>query len=189
MKYLSKATLALLPSIAAMMMTPAYAADSFNTDQKKQIQEIVHQYLVQKPEVIVEALQVIQRKQFDEAQLTVKETQKNAIKFAEALFNQSNDPIAGNPNGKITVVEFFDYQCPHCTTMAPVMADVIKANPDVRVVYKEFPIRGPMSEMASRAALAANKQGKYMVLSHALLTSTQPLSEEVIFSLLPFPGG
>ncbi len=104
------------------------------------------------------------------------------------LFHNTNDPIAGNPKGKITVVEFFDYQCSHCINMAPVMSNIIKDNPNVRVVFKEFPIRGPVSEFASRAALAANKQGKYFTFSHALLTAPQPLTENAILEIAQQSG-
>ncbi len=99
------------------------------------------------------------------------------------LFHRPGDPVVGNPQGKVTVVEFFDYQCGHCVAMADTMKNIIRSNPDLRVVYKEFPIRGQMSEMASRAALAANRQGKYAAFSHALLTTHSSLSESVIFSL------
>src|SRR5437016_4513875 len=88
-----------------------------------------------------------------------------------ALFHQAHDPVAGNPNGSVTVAEFFDYQCSHCISMAPVMANIIKDNSDVRIVFKEFPIRGSISEFASRAALAANMQGKYYEFNHAILTT------------------
>jgi protein-disulfide isomerase len=67
--------------------------------------------------------------------------------------------------------------------MAPVMGAIIKSNPNVRIVFKDFPIRGPMSDLAARAAIAANKQGKYYELSHALLTSNKPLSPDVIYQL------
>jgi protein-disulfide isomerase len=107
----------------------------------------------------------------------------NAEPEVNALFHQANDPIAGNPKGKITVVEFFDYQCSHCVSMAGVMASIMKDNPNVRIVFKEYPIRGPMSEFASRAALAANKQGKYYELSHALLTTNLALNENNIFDI------
>lgn len=151
-------------------------------EEKTRIEEIVHQYLIQKPEVIVEALQILQKKQFEQAEQTVKKTQEAASQFADPLFHQASDPIAGNPNGKITIVEFFDYQCPHCVDMVPIIDTVVKSNPEVRVVYKEFPIRGPISDYAARAALAANKQGKYKELSHAILTSTQPLTQDSILA-------
>jgi len=104
------------------------------------------------------------------------------------LSHHMNDPIAGNPKGKITVVEFFDYQCSHCMTMAPVMAAIVKANPNVRVIFKDYPIRGPLSVYAARAALAANKQGKYEVFNHALLTTNLPLSESNILDIAKSTG-
>ena len=154
---------------------------SVSPQERAKIEEVVHQYLLRKPEIIVEAVQSLQRKQYEQAEQSVKKTQQTAGTFATPLLHQPNDPVAGNPNGKISVVEFFDYQCPHCVDMAPVIEGVIKANPDIRIVFKEFPIRGPLSDLAARAALAANKQGKYYQFSHALLTSNQPLSEELIY--------
>jgi protein-disulfide isomerase len=156
---------------------------SISPAERAKIEEVVHQYLLSKPEVLVEAMQVLQRKQFEQTQQTVKQTQQTAGSFAKALFHQDKDPVSGNPNGKVTVVEFFDYQCPHCIDMAPVLTAVIKANPDLRVVYKEFPIRGPISDFAARAALAANLQGKYVELSHAILNAPQPLTQDAIIAI------
>ena len=164
------------------------AAASVNPAEKAKIEAVVHDYILNNPQVIVEALQAMQRKQYEQAELTVKKTQQTAASFAKPLFNQANDPVAGNVNGKITVVEFFDYQCPHCIDMAPVIAEIIKNNADVRIVFKEFPIRGPMSEVAARAALAANIQGKYYEFSHNLLVVNKPLSEEVILDVAKKSG-
>ena len=175
----------------------SYAADTTSTTttttnvspaERAKIEEVVHQYLLSKPEVLVEALQILQRKQYQEAEQTVKKTQANANQFADGLFHQTNDPVGGNPKGKVTVVEFFDYQCPHCVDMAPVTDAIIKANPDVRIVFKDFPIRGPMSVLAARAAIAASMQGKYYEFSHALLTSNKPLTQDVIFDLAKSTG-
>ena len=175
-------------ALATQGYTANTTSNTISPAEKTQIEEIVHQYLISKPEVLVEAMQVLQRKQYDEAEKTVKKTQQNAPQFVNVLFKQNNDPMAGNPNGKVTIVEFFDYQCPHCVDMAPVIDAIIKNNPNVRVVFKEFPIRGPMSELAARAALAANKQGKYYQFSHALLISKQPLSEETILTIAKQQG-
>jgi len=106
---------------------------------------------------------------------------------ANALL-RGNYPVAGNPKGNITVVEFFDYQCSHCASMAPVISAVIRSNPNVRFVFKDFPIRGPMSEYAARAALAANMQGKYYQLNHALLTTNEPLTKENVISIAKANG-
>ena len=195
MKHLLKTTLAIA---LASCVTLSYAAKTVNIAneansaitpaQKTQIQDIIHQYLLDKPEVLVEALQSFQRKQYEQAEQTVKKTQANVSQFANALFKQTNDPVAGNANGKVTVVEFFDYQCYHCVDMAPVIESIIKSNPDVRLVFKEFPIRGPLSQFAARAALAANKQGKYYELHNALLTTKQPLTEAGVFEIAKGAG-
>lgn len=99
------------------------------------------------------------------------------------LFHKTKDPVIGNPKGKITMVEFFDYQCSHCINMAPVIEMIKQTNPDVRIVFKDFPIRGPLSEFAARAALAANYQHKYYVFSHALLHSHTALTENEVFTI------
>ncbi|MBX3708248.1 MAG: DsbA family protein [Gammaproteobacteria bacterium] len=104
------------------------------------------------------------------------------------LLHNPGDPIAGNPKGKVTVVEFFDYQCSHCMNMAPVIKTIIKTNPNVRIVYKDFPIRGPMSLYAARAALAANKQGKYYNFNHAMLITRLPLNEDNILDIAKSVG-
>lgn len=168
-----------VPTFAATPDTAKAATGA----EKAKIEATVHQYLLQNPEVLVEALQILQKKQFEQAEATVKQTQAIAAKFAAPLFHTSSDPTAGNPNGKITIVEFFDYQCPHCVDMAPVMGEIIKSNPDVRIVYKEFPIRGPMSNLAARVALAANLQGKYSEMSHAILNNKQPITQDLLMQL------
>ena len=99
--------------------------------------------------------------------LLVGITQAHASSL-DNLLRQKNDPMAGNPRGSVTVVEFFDYQCSYCGSMTPTIAAILRQNPDVRFVFKEYPIRGPESELASRAALAANMQGKYQSFNHAL---------------------
>lgn len=112
----------------------------------------------------------------------------HAAGSVKELFHHHGDPVVGNPNGKVTVVEFFDYQCSHCTTMAPVIKSIIKSNPEVRIVFKEFPIRGPISNYASRAAIAANKQNKYFAFNHALLSTNLTLSEESILDIAKSVG-
>jgi protein-disulfide isomerase len=166
----------------------SFAADAAPTvagvspQQQKQIEDVVHQYLIKNPEVIVEAVQALQQKQIDATRKSMKETQETAPKFADVLFRDASNPVAGNVKGAVTIVDFFDYQCPHCSHMTPILDAVIKANPDVRIVFKEFPIRGPISDFASRAALAAAKQGKYFEFHKALMqkASVEPLTEDSI---------
>lgn len=171
-----------------MINMTAQAAD-MSAVQKKQVQDVVREYLMQNPDVIIQALQSYQVKQMDQAKKTIQKTQDTSPQYTDSLFHQANDPIAGNPNGKITVVEFFDYQCPHCVDMTPVIDGLIKNNPDVKIVFKEFPIRGPISEVASRAALAAKEQGKYFELHKGLMeTKQEPLTEDAIYKIAQSVG-
>lgn len=167
---------ALLPIM--LLAVPAFA--KISSSDKKEIQGIVADYLKNNPQVIINALQEFQRQQMQQAEQTIKDTQKDASKYAAQLFRAKGDPVGGNPNGSVTVVEFFDYQCPHCVDMLPVINQAIKDNSNLRVVFKEFPIRGALSGFAARAALAANLQGKYMEFHDALMQTKQPYTEASI---------
>lgn len=183
-------SLALAFSLASSVAISAQTANNTTSPtQKKQIEGIVHDYIIQNPEVVVQSLQSYQQKQISEQTQKFEKIQQNSPKFANPLFHQTTDPIAGNPNGTVTLVEFFDYQCPHCIDMTETIEGLIKANPNLRVVLKEFPIRGAMSELATRAALAAQKQGKYFPLHLALMSSkTEPLTENIIYDLAKTAG-
>lgn len=85
------------------------------------------------------------------------------------LFEDSHSPVGGNQRGDVTIVEFMDYNCGACRRMAPILAEAKERNPGLRVVYKEFPIRGPDSILAAKAALAAHRQGKYMEFHEGLM--------------------
>lgn len=180
--------LACLLASSAALSAPA-TDNTGNTAQKKQVEGIVHDYILQNPDIVIQSLQNYQQKQIAEQTQKFEKIQKNSPKFATQLFHQATDPVAGNPNGTVTLVEFFDYQCPHCIDMAAVIEGLIKTNPNLRVVLKEFPIRGAMSELATRAALAAQKQGKYFPLHLALMSSkTEPLTENTIYDLAKAAG-
>ncbi|AHE67780.1 protein-disulfide isomerase [Legionella oakridgensis ATCC 33761 = DSM 21215] len=128
------------------------------------------------PEVLIEASQALQQKQ----QQSMQEQAKAAIaENAEQLFTE-NLAVGGNPKGNVTLVEFFDYQCIHCKKMKPVINELIKKDKNLRVIYKEFPIFGKTSELASQAALAAAMQGKYQQMHDALLSVDKRLDETVI---------
>ena len=163
-----------------MIASPiAVAADNtMSPEQQKQIEKVVHDYLISNPEILVEVSQVLQQKQ----QQNVQQQAKAAIsENAGQLFN-GKLTIAGNPKGNVTMVEFFDYQCIHCKKMAPVVGELIKKDNNLRVVYKEFPIFGESSEIASKVALAAAMQGKYMQMHDALLKLDQRLDEKLVMN-------
>lgn len=194
---MKKKTLALLVGLSTILgshvalaadtsktATPAPAA-VFNATQKQAIEQIVHDYLVQHPEVLVEASQALQMKQ---QTMMLKQAETAIPANAEALIHSSTSPVAGNAKGAVTVVEFFDYQCPHCKSMLPIIQSLIDANKDVRVVYKQMPIFGADSEFASRAALASEKQGKYDVFHAALMKSQGRLPNQTVLDIAKSVG-
>lgn len=164
-------------ALASVMVSPVVLADnSLSAEQQQDVKKVVHDYLVSNPEVLVEASQALQQKQ----QQTAQQQAKSAIfDNAKQLFS-GQLAVAGNPKGQVTLVEFFDYQCIHCKKMAPTLDALIKKDHNLRVVYKEFPIFGKSSEVASQAALAAGMQGKYLDMHHALLNIDKRLDDKII---------
>ena len=145
-------------------------AATFSKDQTTQIETIVHDYLIAHPEILIQMSQELQQQQYQQMQ----QKAMSVIKDNSAqIFGANGTQIAGNPNGTVTLVEFFDYQCVHCANVHKdhVVENLIKANPDLRVVYKEFPIFGEGSVYASKAALAAAMQGKYLAMHDAIFAT------------------
>lgn len=159
-------------------------ASNLSDTQTKQIEKVVHDYLLKNPEVLMEASQALQKKQQDNMQAEAQ----NAIKSNAGQIISEKLAIAGNPKGNVTLVEFFDYQCIHCKKMEPVISSLIKNNPNLRVVYKEFPIFGQSSELASKAALAAAMQGKYSAMHSALFKQEGRLNEDLIMKAAKSAG-
>lgn len=119
--------------------------------EKAAIEAIVHDYLVKNPEVLIEIQQALEKKQ-SEAQ---KLAQEKAIgERADSIFRSASDGFVGNPDGKITIVEFFDYNCHFCKGALEDMQGLVKNNKDLRFVLKEFPILGPDSQKASIVSMA-----------------------------------
>lgn len=171
-------------ALAASLISPALMADdntapTMSDAQKKEIEKVVHDYLVANPDVLLEASQALQKKQ----QENMQQQAQSAIKANTNELFQGKVTVTGNPKGNVTVVEFFDYQCIHCKKMAPVLDGLIKKDADIRVIYKEFPIFGKSSEVASKAALAAGMQGKYLVMHNALLGQEKHLTDKTIMNI------
>lgn len=177
---LLQTSLALVVGAVVAVATVACAqreSDAFSAAQVEQIQTVVHDYLVAHPEVLVEASQSLEKKQASD--MESKATQA-AVANAQELFAASTSPVIGNAKGTITLVEFFDYQCPHCVRMEPEIQTLIKNNANVRVVLKEFPIFGASSEYAARVSLAAYKQGRFAKFHENLMQVNKRLTEQLI---------
>lgn len=158
-----KRILAGLIAIAMSIGVPIARADELSDSDVKRL---ALEAILENPEIIMQAIQLLQQRENQakaEAIGSVLENQR------ELLEQDPNAPVIGNPKGDVTVVEFFDYNCPYCKRAAPVVKNVIAGDSDVRVVYREWPILGEGSDFAARAALASRNQGKYEEFHWALM--------------------
>src|ERR1051325_4074820 len=164
-------------------VAPAFAEGDkppLTPEQEKRVQELVKEYILAHPELILEAVQTLRKRQ-EEAQ---KKAAEEALKTKRAELQGAKDlPVAGNPSGTVTIVEFFDYRCGYCKGVRPALDEVMRNDGKVRLVLKEFPILGPASRVASLAAVAAHKQGKYLAFHNAMMAYPNNLTDEVIFAL------
>ena len=135
--------------------------------EEKKIVDIVHNYLTKNPEVLVEMTTELDKRQQAEQ---AEQQQKVISENAEAIFRSPLAHVAGNPNGDVSVVEFFDYNCGFCRRALPDVVKLIDTDDKVRVVFKELPIFGDESAAAAKAALAAAKQGKYFEMHQKLFS-------------------
>jgi len=133
---------------------------------RDQFGAMVRDYLLEHPEVLVEAIEVLQARE-EQAQA---DQSRNAIQAnAQRLYDNPMTPIVGNPDGDITLVEFSDYNCPYCRRFVDTLFEVVEGDGNIRVVMMEFPILHETSRLASLAALAAGQQGEYEAMHRALL--------------------
>ena len=135
---------------------PAPAAE-FTPAQRAEIGGLVKDYLLQNPEVLQDAMAELERRQ--KAQEDAKRMQVVDTKSAD-LFGASTDAVLGNPKGRVTLVEFFDYNCGYCKRSLDDIGRLMKTEPDLRVVLKDFPVLGPGSVEAAYIASAARNQFK-----------------------------
>lgn len=141
-------------------------APSAGLDEKTII-AVVHNYLTKNPEVLVEMTNELdKRQQAEEAEKQQKVISENS----DAIFRSPLAQVAGNPNGDVSVVEFFDYNCGFCKRALPDVVKLVDNDDKVRLVLKELPIFGEESEAAAKVALAAAKQGKYFEMHQKLFT-------------------
>jgi protein-disulfide isomerase len=147
----------------------------------EKVASIVEETLLKKPELVIQAAdqyrKTLEQKENDDRQSAVS-TVKPELDLAAKSF-----PVLGNPEAAITIYEFLDYNCGYCKMVTPVINKIVDQHKDVRFVILDAPILSPSSEDAARAALAANKQGKFKALHDALMEHKGALSKEVILGI------
>jgi protein-disulfide isomerase len=162
--------------LAGPFRSSGEAADTsmFNDPQKRGIEQIVKDYLLANPQILMEVQSALEQKiASEEAERTKTLVSENA----KEIYRHPDAPVAGNPDGDITVVEFFDYNCGYCKRGFHNIRELIEKDKKVRVVFKELPILSKDSEDAAKIALAARAQGKYWELHQAMIESKGRVTE------------
>ena len=162
--------------IAALSVAPVSAQNLTPEDVKKLALEAI----LENPQIVMDAVAILRER---EEAAAAQGAAAALVEFRETLDNDPNAPVLGNPDGDVTLVEFFDYNCPYCRRAGKAVHALIEADPNLRVVYREWPILGPESVTATRASLAARKQGKYEEFHWALMDMDGRINENAVMRL------
>ena len=141
-----------------------------------QVKKLALDAILENPEIIMQAVAILQQREKEQAA-----SGANTVRLE--VESDPNAPNLGNPEGDVTVVEFFDYNCPYCRSAGQTVQALLAADENVRVIYREWPILGDDSVMAARAALAAREQGKYEAFHWALMNGEGRVTEALIFKV------
>ena len=171
---------ALACTFLAIAPAGSLGAAEISSEQRKAIEAIIHDYLMQNPDVLIDALREAEAKANSEAD--VKATQVLRDRRHE-VFDDPATPVGGNPQGDVTVVEFFDYRCPYCKQVHPAIQKLLDQDRKLRFVYKEFPVLGEQSDIAAHAALAARLQGRYEAFHNAMMAAKGQITEDQVYRI------
>ncbi|TCH98577.1 DsbA family protein [Roseococcus sp. SYP-B2431] len=164
-------------ALGAALLPGAATAQALSQDQRAEVLRLLRQALREDPSILRDALAGLEQSE----QAERSSAQAAAIGArAELLFRDPSDPVKGNPQGRVTFVEFFDARCGYCKQLHPAMDQLLQRERDVRVVLKDLPILGPNSLLASRALLAAQRQSLYVPLYDALMRLREEPTEAVL---------
>ena len=163
----------ILLALAFLGFAQGASAQSMTDDQVKQL---ALEAILENPEIIMQAVAILQQREKERAA-----SGANSVRLE--IESDPNAPNLGNPEGDVTVVEFFDYNCPYCRSAGQTVQALLETDANVRVIYREWPILGDDSVIAARAALAAREQGKYEAFHWALMSGDGRVTEAVIFKV------
>jgi protein-disulfide isomerase len=168
--------LSILAAVAALSLTSPVSAQELSQEDVK---KLALEAILENPEIIMQAIDILRAKE----DLTKERAQQQALlDNKELLTRDPNAPVLGNPDGDVTLVEFFDYNCGYCKQAMVAMQAILKKDKNLRVVYREYPILSEGSVFASRAALASRAQGKYEEFHWALM-SAQSVDEASVMTI------
>lgn len=164
----------------ALIALPVAASAQTPPPDREAIEKIVREYLMKNPEVIIEAVQELEKRQVTARNQAAEQA---IVQRKADLINDPGSPVGGNPDGDVTIVEFFDYHCGYCKRAHPTMASVIKTDPKIRIAYKQMPILTPNSRVAAAGALAAAKQGKFKEMHNALMEARGEITKDRVMQI------
>ena len=163
----------LLAILGLGMMNPLTVsnlqASEIKPEDKAQFEQMIRDYILEHPEVIMESVTRFQANQKSAAEEMARQ---NLVSQKDLLLNDPTSPVIGNLKGDVAVVEFFDYRCGYCKKVHADVMSLIESDKNIRLIFKEFPILGPDSETASRAALSIwnSDPDKYIEFHNELMT-------------------
>src|SRR6516225_7115386 len=166
-------------AFASLSLRPAGAAE-LAPEQRQAVESIIHDYLLQHPEVLIEAMRAAEGKVKTEAGEKAKQA---LVARRSEIFDDPGTPVGGNPKGDVTLVEFFDYRCPYCKQVQPRLKELLAGDHQLRIAYKEFPILGSVSVAAARAALAAHRQSKYEAFHDAMMAASGQITDDTVYQV------
>ncbi len=176
-------TLVAIATMTGILFSPVTAQDQpIDPNEREKIEQVVQDYLLENPEIIAIAFRELQRRQ------TLARMGPQIEMYRGYLENDPNAAVIGNPKGDVTIVEFFDYRCGFCRRHFSEVIKLVEADGNIRFLPRQFPIldrpnEPPVSYLASRAALAAQKQGKFEEFHVAAMTSEGSLTEDGIYAI------
>jgi protein-disulfide isomerase len=162
------------------MQPHATAAADITSSQREAIEDIIHDYLMQNTGVLTEALHRAEDKLKRDANAKAR---KALIDRRDEIFDDPATPVGGDPKGSVSIVEFFDYRCPYCKQVLPLLQTLMDQYSKLRLVYKEMPILGRDSVVAAQAALAARRQDKYEAFHAALMATRDKITEDIVYKV------
>ena len=167
---------------AALFAASPALAQEFTGSQKAEIDAQIRAYILENPEIIIEAMEVLEERQ----RIAQSEADGRLLaSLGDELFNDGFSHVAGNPDGDVTIVEFSDYRCGYCKQAHDGVQALVSADSNIRLIIKEFPILGPDSTFAARAAMASIQQGgdMYMDFNDALMRHRGELNQRSIMRI------
>ena len=166
--------------VAMVSALGGYAVALYGKNQEQRLTALIEAHIAENPEIVLRAIQELRRRDTEAKEERVR---SNLAAVRAELIRDPRSPVAGNPEGDVTVVEFFDYNCPYCKAVKPALGQLLAGDPGIRFVYKELPILGEASRTAAKAALAAVRQGaeRYRRFHDALLEIQGGLTDEAVY--------